>query len=134
LNYLNVATENVNIVAAAPTGLVAMSYSTGPSITYVKAESTATIININFTGFSSLPAVGQSTTFTYIMTNGSTVAGKITFAYINGSGVGVKTVWANGVVPAPSLNSTTVYTFTVIALKVTAPTEYIIFASALEYK
>ena len=124
------ALENVTLISAQ-SGTYNFDVLDG-AIRYTTANATANI-TLNVRGNSSVTAnamidSGQSTTVTYLLTNGSTAYG-ITALQVDSSAQTID--YAGGVTPAQISNTITSYTFTIIKTS-TTPT-YTVLGSATRY-
>jgi len=124
------ALENVTLISAQ-SGTYNFNVLDG-AIRYTTANSTANI-TLNVRGSSTVTAnamigSGQSTTVTYLLTNGSTAYG-ITALQVDSSAQTIN--YAGGVSPAQIPNTITSYTFTIIKTS-TTPT-YTVLGSATRY-
>lgn len=122
--------EKVNIQAASATGALNLDVKTSAVLYYTSNATGNFTLNIrgdNTTTLSSLTAVGDSITVTFLNTNGSTpyylydVSGNI--FYIDSSPIAVK--WQNGLAPTSgNASSTDAYSFTIIKTTL-APTYFV---------
>jgi hypothetical protein len=124
------ALENVTLISAQ-SGTYNFNVLDG-AIRYTTANSTANI-TLNVRGSSTVTAnamigSGQSTTVTYLLTNGSTAYGIIALQV---DSVAQSIDWVSGVTPAQISNTITSYTFTIIKTS-TTPT-YTVLGSATRY-
>jgi hypothetical protein len=112
------ALETITISATAATGTIAY-YATTQSVLYYTTNASANW-TINLTGASTpvtldtLMATGESITVVHMVKQGST-AYYNSAVQVDGTGIGVTTVWQGGLTPsAGNVSSTDVYSYTVV--------------------
>jgi hypothetical protein len=131
------ATETVNIVASSATGTVNIDALTASAWYYTSNASANFTLNFrgnSGTALSSILAVGESMTFSFLNTNGTT-AYYANVIQIDGSTTNVVTDWQNGIAPVGGNPSgTDVYSFSVIKTSSsTTPHTYLILGTQVKF-
>lgn len=130
---LNAPLEVVNVSATAATGTINVEVGSLGSVWYYTTNASANF-TLNFrksssVSLSTLLAVGQSVTITFLNTNGSTAYYPTAFQ-IDGSAVTPK--WQGGTAPsAGSASAVDAYVFTII--KTASTPSYLVLASATKF-
>jgi hypothetical protein len=121
--------ENATLNAGT-SGTITLPVTTAKPITYFTANQTANR-TLNITGGASDMAVGESVSFTVLLTNGTT-AYYINTINVDGGTTGLTTRWQYGVTPAAgNVSGVDVYTFTII--KTAATPTYTVFATQTKW-
>jgi len=130
---LNAPLEVINVSATAATGTINVEVGSLGSVWYYTTNASANF-TLNFrksssVSLSTLLAVGQSITITFLNTNGSTAYYPTAFQ-IDGSSVTPK--WQGGTAPtAGNASGTDIYAYTIVK---TASATYNVFASQTQFK
>ena len=129
---LNATIENMQIVASpGATGTISLYANTSAFYYYVTAATAA--FNINLTAnnsggtINSLLSTGQSITFVFLNTNGTTA---YTIGTVAVDGTTITPIWQTGTTPTGNASSIDAYTFTIIK---TASATYKVLASLTKF-